>query len=113
MRQIFYSMMVVVILLLIGVVYFHNTEGWSYSDSFYFSTMTLTTVGYGDLVPTMQHTKMFTAFYTLIGIGAMLYVLGSVFNAIIHIKTDSIKQAVYRYLHRRELAEEKDKKNSK
>ncbi len=106
MKQVFYSMMLVAALLLIGSFYFNQTEGWSYTDSFYFSTMTLTTVGYGDLVPSMPHTKMFTAFYTLIGIGAMLYVLGSVTNVIIHVKTDNIKQAIYRYLHKKTVTEE-------
>jgi hypothetical protein len=31
--------------------------------------MTLTTIGYGDLHPTSDFTKLFTMFYSIIGIG--------------------------------------------
>ena len=62
----------------LGTIYFNQTENWSYVDSFYFSTMTLTTIGFGDLVPTRDDTKIFTSFYAMFGIGIMLYFLGSV-----------------------------------
>lgn len=99
MRQIIYSIMTVLFLLLVGVFFFNNSEGWSYTDSFYFSTMTLTTVGYGDLVPTTDHSKIFTAIYTLVGIAVMLYVLGSVVNVIIHERAEKFKKTVSKYFH--------------
>ena len=40
--------------------------------------MTLTTVGYGDLVPTTDISKIFTSFYAVFGIGAMLYIISTV-----------------------------------
>ena len=40
-----------VFVLLLPAVYFHLTEGWSYIHSCYFVVITLSTVGFGDLVP--------------------------------------------------------------
>ena len=33
----------------VGSVFYHFIENWSWIDSIYFSVITLTTVGYGDL----------------------------------------------------------------
>ena len=82
-KKIYYALVLVVLLLSIGTVYYHATENWSIVDSFYFSTMTLTTVGFGDLAPTTDQTKIFTSIYALFGIGVMLYILSSVIGIFI------------------------------
>lgn len=55
-------------LLVVGTIVYHSIEDWSWVDSIYFSTVTVTTVGFGDLVPTSDASKMFTVVYTLSGI---------------------------------------------
>ncbi len=57
------------IILAIGTAFYHFYEGWTLLDSLYFSVITLTTIGYGDLTPTMPLSKFFTMFYVIIGIG--------------------------------------------
>ena len=52
----------------IGSVAYHFIEGWNWLDSVYFSTITLTTIGYGDYTPTTNLGKLFTIFYVLIGV---------------------------------------------
>ena len=37
--------------LISGTLFYRYAEGWSVLDSLYFSVITLTTVGYGDLSP--------------------------------------------------------------
>ncbi len=75
-----FALLLGIIFLLLGTFYYSSEEGWSHTDSFYFSTMTLTTIGYGDLVPTTTESKMFTSVYAILGIGIMLYLLGTVIS---------------------------------
>lgn len=58
-----------------GTVVYHNTENLTYTDSFYFTGMTLLTIGYGDIHPTMPFTKIFTVFFGMAGVGMMLLFL--------------------------------------
>ena len=41
-----------ILVLATGTVVYHFVEDWSWVDSFYFSSVALTTVGFGDLTPT-------------------------------------------------------------
>lgn len=59
-------------ILLLGTGFYHYVEGFSIIDSFYFSVVTLTTVGYGDLYPTTEIGKLFTAGYVISGIGILI-----------------------------------------
>jgi voltage-gated potassium channel len=55
--------------LLMGTLFYRWSEGWGYVDALYFSVVTLTTIGYGDLLPTSAGAKLFTIVYSFIGIG--------------------------------------------
>jgi voltage-gated potassium channel len=52
-----------------GTVVYHFTEHFKWVDSYYFSVITLATVGYGDFVPHTTFGKIFTTFYIFIGVG--------------------------------------------
>lgn len=54
-----------------GATVYHFVEGWGWVDSFYFCTVTLSTVGYGDFSPVTTTGKIFTIFYILMGIGLL------------------------------------------
>ncbi len=62
----------VLIILISGTVFYHHFEGWRWLDSFYFSSISLTTVGYGDITPKTDIGKMFTVFYIFSGVGVIL-----------------------------------------
>jgi hypothetical protein len=55
-------------LVIVGTVVMHHLEGWSWISSFYFSVTTLATVGYGDLHPTHEASRLFIAFYAIAGV---------------------------------------------
>ncbi len=57
-----------VFVLLGGTVAYSVIEGWSLVDSFYFSSVALTAVGFGDLKPSSDFSKVFTVFYIFSGI---------------------------------------------
>jgi voltage-gated potassium channel len=59
-------------ILAIGTIFYHRIEGWSWLNSLYFSVTTLTTVGFGDMHPTTDISKIFTMFYLIIGVGILL-----------------------------------------
>ncbi len=70
----------VIVILLIETFFYHKIEGWRWLDSFYFSSISLTTVGYGDLSPQTDAGKIFTVFYIFSGIGVILSFITSVAN---------------------------------
>lgn len=61
-----------VMLICIGTVFYMAVEAWDVIEAFYFCVATLTTVGYGDLHPTSDLSRLFTAFYALFGVGFIL-----------------------------------------
>ncbi len=62
----------VIIIIVIGTVFYHEVEGWGWLDSIYFCITTLTTVGYGDIFPVTDSGKIFTIIYIIIGLGVLL-----------------------------------------
>jgi voltage-gated potassium channel len=52
-----------------GTIVYHFVEHLTWLNSYYFSVITLTTVGYGDITPHTAAGKLFTTFYVLFGIG--------------------------------------------
>lgn len=53
----------------VGTVIYHYIEKLNWVDSVYFSTITLTTVGYGDFSPETDSGKVFTVLYVIVGVG--------------------------------------------
>ena len=69
-RQIYRVLAGAALLVLVGgTVVYHFLEDWSWVDSFYFCTVCITTVGFGDLAPTTDAAKLFTAAYIFAGMG--------------------------------------------
>ena len=64
-----------ILLVIMGTIIYHNVESLSWLDSLYFTIITVTTIGYGDIVPLTIAGKIFTMVFALSGIGIMLYAL--------------------------------------
>ena len=67
----------VAVLLGIGTFVFHFVEKWGWIDSFYVSSISLTTRGYGELHPLTSFGKIFMVLYLFIGVAIILYLLSS------------------------------------
>lgn len=64
----------------LGTVTYRLLEGWSWIDCVYFSVITLTTVGYGDITPQTDAGKLFTIFYIIVGLGMILSFIDTVYR---------------------------------
>ncbi len=61
-----------------GVVGYMVIEGWSFLDALYMTIITISTVGYQEVAPLSQASKIFSVVLIVVGVGAMLYTLTTV-----------------------------------
>lgn len=81
----FRALLILLTTLLAGATYFYwRVEGWSVVDSLYFSVMTTSTIGYGDLVPTTTYSKLFTIIFAILSIGVFVAVVSKLVTIILN-----------------------------
>jgi len=69
----FRAMFVVLVGLVVsGTMFYTAVERWPVIDALYFSVTTLATVGYGDLAPSTDLSKIFTVMYVIVGAGVFV-----------------------------------------
>jgi voltage-gated potassium channel len=61
--------LLLIVVLVSGVLFYTQVEGWSVIDAMYFAVITMSTIGYGDLSPETTFGKVFTMFYALLSVG--------------------------------------------
>ena len=71
----FISLLIFMVVIVAGAFLYHVVEGWSILDSFYFVIVTVTTIGYGDVVPMTSVGKVFTMFFSFFGVAMAFYFL--------------------------------------
>ena len=77
--------------LLVGATLFYSSvEGWSIIDALYFSVMTMSTIGYGDLVPTTTWSKLFTIIFSILSIGFFAAVIANIVANVLERKKNKI-----------------------
>lgn len=55
-----------------AICFFGVQEGWTPADSFYYSVMVLTTIGYGDMAPATALGKLVTCFFALSAVALIM-----------------------------------------
>jgi voltage-gated potassium channel Kch len=71
-------LIVAVWLLVAGTIIFMIVEGFSPIDSFYFSFITLATIGYGDFVPSTELSRLVTVAFSIAGLGIMAALVSTI-----------------------------------
>ncbi len=56
----------------LGTVFFHIVEGWGWLDSYFFTVITISTVGYGKLVPVTPLGMIGTTAFIFVGLGVFV-----------------------------------------
>ena len=58
-------------------------EGWGYFDAFYFTVVTVSTVGYGDMSPVTMVGKSLTIGLITVGLGLFVLLVGAIAEAVL------------------------------
>ncbi len=73
--KIYTAIFLLVVILLIGVTGYKVISGYSWIDSVYMTVITMTTVGFGEVVPLNDQSKIFTIFLILASVVIVGYAL--------------------------------------
>ncbi len=64
---ILFFVIIIIFVIFIGTIAFYNIEWWSFFNSLYFTSVTMSTIGYGDIVPLTHAGKLIAMFYGFMG----------------------------------------------
>jgi voltage-gated potassium channel len=77
-KPLFYSILYVLFVISIGVYGYMRLMSLPLLDAIYFTIVTLSTIGYGDVTPQTPEAKLFTIFFIPLGVSAFLYVFSAI-----------------------------------
>jgi voltage-gated potassium channel len=75
MKKILFSILPFIAILLFGSIGYMNLGARSFLDGLYMTVITITTVGYGEVIPLGPAGRIFTIVLILIGMGYVLFIL--------------------------------------
>lgn len=87
MRRLFQRSLIVSLamsLLAGGTVFFHYWEGWAWVDAWLFTVVTVSTVGYGNIVPATTVGKLVASGMIIAGIGVFALLGNEVAERLVH-----------------------------
>lgn len=83
---------VLVVLLVAGTVGFMTLEGLSLADAIYFTIVTITTVGYGDIYPVTTGGRILAVILIIIGVGTFLGIVADITQLLVNRRQETIRK---------------------
>jgi potassium channel subfamily K len=76
-----------------GIAYTRIFERWTLVDALYFSVVSLTTVGYGDLAPSNHPSKFFTCIFGMGGVAFLGIAIATIGSSLVEAELDAVQRA--------------------
>jgi voltage-gated potassium channel len=89
-RQVIRGFVILLAVLAFGTGGYMLLEEWRFLDALYMTVITITTVGYREVIPVSEKGRIFTIFIIFSGMGIIAYILGIVAQAMIDFQVRSI-----------------------
>lgn len=86
----------IIVFIVSGTLVMTYGEGYELADAVQWNFVTLSTVGYGDVVPKTTSGKVFTIIYIMFGVSLLVYFAGTVFDFLAARKAKKYKEQVMR-----------------
>ena len=83
MRKFILFIAPLLLILFLGPIGYMLLENTSFFDGLYLTVITITTVGYGDIVPIHPEGRLFTVFLVCAGVGYVMYVFSQITEAMV------------------------------
>lgn len=75
-----------VLIFVIGIVGLMFLEGWSVIDAAWVTVISLTTTGFGDIVPASTGGRIFLMFLLVVGVGVVAYAAGALISFLVEVQ---------------------------
>eukprot|EP00574_Skeletonema_japonicum_P008569 CAMPEP_0201724274 /NCGR_PEP_ID=MMETSP0593-20130828/8078_1 /ASSEMBLY_ACC=CAM_ASM_000672 /TAXON_ID=267983 /ORGANISM="Skeletonema japonicum, Strain CCMP2506" /LENGTH=531 /DNA_ID=CAMNT_0048215513 /DNA_START=88 /DNA_END=1683 /DNA_ORIENTATION=- len=78
-----------------GALIIAYLEGWPWYDAFYYTVITATTIGLGDLTPTREFTKACAVIFIPFAVAAMGYILGQCASFLVQLRREDHEKKLW------------------
>ena len=86
----FEKILFILLFFITAICYYHNVEGWTYLECMYFLTVTITTIGYGDITPTSDKSRVFTIFVIIFGVFGVTPIVATSMTSLVKTCFDNV-----------------------
>lgn len=89
-KRIYFSLIALLLIVLLGMVGYQVLEGWSWFDGLYMTVITLATIGYGETHPLTFGGRVFTLVLIVLGVTAAGFVFTSLTQILVETQVSAL-----------------------
>ncbi|MBN2014774.1 MAG: potassium channel family protein [Candidatus Altiarchaeota archaeon] len=84
-KNLFYAVILIFLVVVVGTIGYTQLEGLNLVDALYFTIVTVSSVGYGDIKPSTPESKIFTIFLILTGLILLFYLVSALVSSLVEV----------------------------